>query len=92
MHSFQLLTFVMSSEVDGMMSFRDEYGLMQSSNGTSRADMLCQRDAERAGLWGYYSSLLSTKHGQLQNITAEQYRHLPIVNTMVIIATRCTAV
>lgn len=74
--------FALSSEVDGIMT-REDYGTLQLDNGTNRADILCQEEAERAGLWGHYSALLSTKQYQLQNITAEQYRHLPIVNSMV---------
>lgn len=71
MFSFQILLFVLSTAVDGMI------------NGTSGADTLCQREAEWAGLWGSYSALISTKYRPLRNITAEQYRHLPVVNTMV---------
>ena len=61
----------------------DNNGPMQLINGTSRADELCQKDAERAGLWGRYSALLSTKQHPLRNITEERYRHLPVVNTAV---------
>jgi hypothetical protein len=76
-----LLLFVMSSAVDGMMTIEDHV-TSQLINGTSRADLLCQKDAERAGLSGSYSALLSTKKHPLQNITTQQYRHLPVVNTM----------
>lgn len=79
---FQLLLFVLSTAVDGMMATED-YELSKRYTGTSHADNLCQKEAELAGLWGTYSSLISTKHRPLQNITAKQYRHLPIVNTMV---------
>ena len=72
----------MSSAVDGKMITKD-HGTSQLINGTSQADLLCQKDAERAGLWGTYSALLSTKQHPLQNITAQQYHHLPVVNTMV---------
>ena len=72
----------MSSTVDGKMITKD-HGTFQLINGTSRADLLCQKDAEQAGLWGTYSALLSTKHHPLQNITAQRYHHLPVVNTMV---------
>lgn len=71
MCSFQLLLFVLSTAVDGM------------TNGTSGADTLCQKEAECSGLWGSYSALVSTKYRPLRNMTAEQYRHLPVVNTMV---------
>ena len=74
--------FALSSEVDGTMT-REDHGSLQLDNGTIRANMLCQKAAENAGLWGHYSALLSTKQYQLQNITAEKFRHLPIVNTMV---------
>lgn len=76
---FQLLAFVLSTTLDGTMTTEDH----RHFNGTYRADILCQRDAKRAGLWGTYSALLSTKHRPLQNITSQQYRHLPVVNTMV---------
>ena len=65
------------------MMTTDELGLLLSDNGTSRADTLCQRDAQRAGLWGHYSALVPTKQRRLQNITTDKYRHLPVVNTMV---------
>lgn len=81
--SFQLLLFVTSSAVDGMMITEGDRQSFELSNGTSRADMLCQEDAEHVGLWGHYSALLSTKHNPLQNRTSEQYRHLPVVNTKV---------
>ena len=79
---FQLLLFALSTAVDGAMTTED-YRASHLINGTSQADMLCQKEAQQAGLWGTYSALLSTKHRPLHNITAEQYRHLPIVNTMV---------
>ena len=72
----------MSSAVDGMMT-TDNHNITQLVNGTSRADKLCQKDAEQAGLWGSYSALLSTKQHPLRNITEERYRYLPVVNTAV---------
>ena len=68
--------------MDGMMITEDSR-ISKLDNGTSRADVLCQEDAERFGLWGHYSAVLSTKQRLLQNITSEKYRHLPIVNTKV---------
>jgi hypothetical protein len=76
-----LLVFALSSDVDGMMASKDS-GVLETINGTSRANLLCQKDAQRSGLWGHYSALLTTKQLPLQNITAEKFRHLPIVNTM----------
>ena len=72
----------MGSAVDGMMT-TDDHSTTQLIDGTSRADKLCQKDAERAGLWGSYTALLSTKQHPLRNITRERYRHLPIVNPAV---------
>ena len=72
----------MRSAVDGMMT-TDKYSTRQLINGTSRADKLCQKDAEQAGLWGSYSALLSTKQHPLHNITEKRYRHLPVVNPAV---------
>ena len=72
----------MSSGVDGMMTTED-YMPLDWHNRTHEADKLCQRDADSAGLWGHYSALISTKQRQLLNITAEQYRNLPIVNILV---------
>ena len=76
---FQLPLFVSSTRVDGAMAAPGS----QLANGTSRADMLCQKEAERSGLWGSYSALLSSKHRPLQNMTGQQYRQLPVVNIMV---------
>ena len=81
-HFSQLLVFVMSYAVDGKITTENERAI-QLINGTSRAHRLCQKDAERAGLWGIYSALLSTKQHSLQNITEERYHHLPVVNTVV---------
>ena len=78
----QLLLFASSYEVDGMMTTRNT-GVSPLINGTSRANIVCQKDAELFGLWGQYSALISTKQQSLQNITEQRYRHLPIVNTMV---------
>ena len=78
----QLLVFASSYEVDGMMTTRST-GVSPLINGTSRANIVCQKDAELFGLWGQYSALISTKQQSLQNITEQRYRHLPIVNTMV---------
>ena len=85
---FQLLLFVMSSAVDGMMTTKDQW-VSELINRTSRADLLCQKDAERAGLWGTYSALLSTKQRPIRNITTQRYHHLPIVNTKVSGHFRC---
>ena len=79
----QLILFALSSDVDGGMMTTGDSGVLNLINGTSRANILCQKDAESYGLWGRYSALISTKQHNLQNITAEKYRHLPIVNTMV---------
>jgi hypothetical protein len=77
-----LILFALSSDVDGGMMTTGDSGVLNLINGTSRANILCQKDAESYGLWGRYSALISTKQHNLQNITAEKYRHLPIVNTM----------
>ena len=75
--------FALSWEVDGMMTTEEESGVLNLMNGTSRANMLCQKDAETYGLWGQYSAIISTKQTHLQNITVDNYRHIPVVNTMV---------
>lgn len=62
----------------------EDSGVLNLINGTSRANILCQKDAQSFGLWGQYSALLSTKQRRLQNITVEEkYRYLPVVNTLV---------
>ena len=78
----QLLLFVLTETVDGTI-MAQHHVPSHLTNGTTRANQLCQKEAQNAGLWGTYSALLSTKHRPLRNITREPYNRLPVVNIMV---------
>ena len=86
----QILVFALSEPLTGAVRGTALHGYSLSYrppqhplNDTLQADIACQLEARRAGLYGSYVALLSTKQRTLKDVVSQHQHHLPVVNIKV---------